>query len=195
MKTSLKALFATAMTAVVLSSSVLTSVAAVKSRELKVMTANNEIKKVIITGNTKVFLVQSKTEYVTMEEGDMDKVTVKQIGNELRISSSEKSPVTVTVYVRDIFRVDASNTCVVKTLGTFKLKYLQLILKDEAVARIKANTESLYTVINGHSNLELLGSTGKHILKHNGIGKLNTDKFAAVETHQEPTEDVMASTR
>lgn len=195
MKTSLKALFATAMTAVVLSSSVLTSVAAEKSRELKVMTANNEIKKVIVTGNTKVFLVQSKTEYVTMEEGDMDKVTVKQIGNELRISSSEKSPVTVTVYVRDIFRVDASNTCVVKTIGTFNLKYLQLILKDDAVARIKANTESLYTVINGHSNLELLGSTGKHILKHNGIGKLNADKFAALETHREPTEDVMASTR
>ncbi|WP_158798688.1 GIN domain-containing protein [Pedobacter sp. L105] len=195
MKTSLKTLFAAVMTALVLSSSVLTSVAAEKNRAFKVTTANDEIKKIIVTGNTKVYLVQSNTESVTMDENDIDKVSVKQIGNELHISSSEASPVAVTVYVKDIFRVDAANTSVVKTVGTFNLKYLQVILRDDAVARIKANTESLYTVTDGRGNLELLGSTAKYTLKTNGIAKLNTNKFDAKATTYLPTAIVMANVR
>jgi len=192
MKTSVKTLVSAAMTAILLSASVLTSTAAVKSGEFKMMIANQEIKKVIVTGNTKVFLVQSSTEWVSMDEGDLNKVSVKQIGNELHISSTESSPVSVTVYVKDLFRIDASNAVEVRTVGKFNLKYLQLILKDEAVARVKANTESLYTVINDHANLELLGSTGNHILKTDGVATLNTEKFAAVQTNIVPSEDVVA---
>jgi len=192
MKTSVKTLVSAAMTAIVLSASVLTSTAAVKSRALKVMTTNQEIKKVIVTGNTKVFLVQSNTEWVSMDESDLNKVSVKQVGNELHISSTESSPVSVTVYVKDLFRIDASNTVEVRTIGKFNLKYLQVMLKDDAIARVKASTESLYTVINDHANLELVGSTENHILKTDGIATLNTEKFAAVQTNIVPSDNVVA---
>lgn len=185
MKTSLKTLIATTITAIVLATTVQTSFAAEKIKMVGNASANSDIKKVIVRGNTKVLLVQSNKEYVTMEEEMMDKVSIKQEGNALTITSSEKSPVTVTVYVKNPFRIDASGTSVVNTVGKFNLKDLQILLKDGAKARVKVQTESLYSVVNNQADLELLGSTGTHIIKSEGLGKLNVEKFAALKTDRE----------
>lgn len=193
MKT-LKTVLASALTAIVLSTTVFASFAAELKQPLGVAAANPEIKKVIVTGNTKVFLVQSNEEWVSMDESYLNKVSIKQIGNTLTISSSEELPAVVTVYVKDIFRIDAADQAVVKTAGKFNTKYLQVMLKGDAVARIKTNTESLYTVISDHGNLELLGTTKNHILKACKVAKLKMDKFAALQTERITHESELAAT-
>jgi hypothetical protein len=182
MKTSLKNLVATALTAIVLSSSVFTSVAAENVKFSGMAHVNPEIKKVIVSGNVKVLLVQSNREWVSLDEDKMDKVSIKQVGHTLTLSSTEKEPVMLTVYVTDPYRIDASNNACVKTVGTFNVKHLQVMVKDNAVAYVKAKTESIYTVVNGNANLELGGSTANHIIKTDGIGKLNMENFAALKT-------------
>jgi hypothetical protein len=143
---------------------------------------NSEIKRVIVTGNTKVLLIQSKKEYVTMETEDLAKVKVTQLGNALTISSNESSPVVVTVYVNNPYRISASDKACVKTLGNFDLVNLQVMLKDEATAKVKVTTRSIYTVINDRANLQLIGTSARHIYEMADIAKIDTAKFAAVET-------------
>jgi hypothetical protein len=186
MKT-LKTLFATALTAIFLSATAFASVAAVRGTMIEIRSANPDIKKVVVRGNLKVFIVQSPSEWISMDENDQSLVSIKQIGNTLTISSSDEKPVTLTVYVKELYRIDAADNSVVKTLGKFNVNYLQVMLKDNAMARIKANTRSIYTVIDDHANLELQGNTDKHIAKTNGVATLNTEKFAALITnHEEP---------
>ena len=185
MKT-LKTLLSSTLTAVLLSATVLTSNAAeVIVSPTAMSVANPDIKKIIVTGNTRVFIVQNNREWVSMNDEDLSKVSVKQVGHTLTISSSEHNPVEVTVYVKDIYRIDASNTASVKTVGKLNMKFLQVMLRDNATARIKTNTESLYTAIDGHANLELLGATAKHIVKTKGRAVLKADKFAALTTSSE----------
>lgn len=186
MKT-LKTLFTSALTAIVLTATVFASTAAA-SPVMAIHTSNLDIKKIKVTGNAKVFVVQGSSEWVSMDEENLDKVSLKQIGNTLTISSTERNPVSVTVYVKDIYRIEACDKAVVKTVGKFNVKYLQVLLKDNAIARVKANTQSIYTVISDQANLELLGTTDKHIVKKNGVGIINTEKFAALTTHQEAVE-------
>ena len=143
---------------------------------------NTDIKRVIVTGSTKVLLIQSASESVTVDEFDVAKVSLKQVGNTLTISSSEKYPVTVTVYVKDIYRIDASGKANVNTAGTFNVKFLQVMLKDDATARVKAKTESLYTVINDNAHLQLIGASASHIVEIAGLAKMDTNKFAALKT-------------
>ena len=154
---------------------------------------NTDIKKVIVTGNTKVILVQSAVESVSVDEFDLDKVSVKQIGNTLTINSIENNPVTVTVYVKDIYRIDASDHSSVTTLGKLNLTALQILLKGEATARVKANTESLYTVISDHANLQLIGTSDNHISKINGLAKMDTNKFAASKTEGRNAQEVVTA--
>ena len=192
MKTSVKTVLTMAMTALVLSASVLNLSAAVNCRKLELSPSNPDIKKVIVTGNAKVYLVQSNQEWVTYDENFADKVTIKQVGNTLTVNSSDENPVSITVYVKDIYRIDASESAVVKTSGKFNLDHLQVMLKDNACARVKASTKSLYTVIKDKANLELLGSTDKHIAKHHGFSSLNMEKFAALSTEHAPLDEAIA---
>jgi len=56
------------------------------------------------------------------------------------------------------------------------------MLKGDACARVKAHTESLYTMINERANLELIGTSGSHVSRLAGVAKMNTEKFAALKT-------------
>lgn len=193
MKT-LKSIFVAALTATVLSSTAFTASAAGRPSTVQHIAAALDIKKVIVTGTARVFIIQSTSEGVSINQEDAEKVTIGQVGNTLRISSDETNPVAVTVYVKSLFRVDVSNSACVKTVGELNLPYLQIMLKDNATARIKTTTESLYTVINGHADLELLGSTENHILKTDGFARLKTEKFAASATQREPLESGLVKT-
>jgi len=145
-------------------------------------TSSANIKRVVVTGNTKVIILQSADESVQIDELDLDKVSLKQIGSTLTINSSEFNPVTVTVYVKDIYRISASDQSTVKTSGKFDVKNLQVILKDDASASVKATTESLYTVIDDHANLTLIGTSDNHVNKMAASANIDTDKFAALKT-------------
>lgn len=182
MKTLLKTLATAALIIFMIWGSGFASTTTPVFRKLERVEHKPEIKKIVVTGNTKVVIVQCKNEWVNYYEDEADKITIKQIGNTLTIGSTGTVPVAVTVYVKDPYRIDACQTAEVRTSGCFNLKNLQVILKDEARARVKANTESLYTVIMGKAHLELLGTTNNHILKSDGIACLNTERFAALKT-------------
>ena len=186
MKISLKTVLTLVMTAILLTATVITSTAAERIITLGKESANPDIKRVVIKGNVQVRLVQSHREWVSLDEDYMSKVKIRQTGNILTISSSEKNPVSVTVYVKDVYRIEAADKVNITTIGKFNLKFLQVILKDNAVAYIKADTESLYTELNGQSKLQLLGSTGDYYIKNSSTGILNTAKFAAVNTETLP---------
>lgn len=189
MKNLFNTLFQTSLVAIVLLSSVggLTASAALVTITKAV--ANPDIKKVVVLGNVKVTLVQNKSEFVTMDELYLDKVSVKQVGQTLTISSTEKLPVSVTIYIKDIYRISVADQASVRTAGKCNFTNLQVIVKDDAIARVKAITQSLYTVISDRAKLELLGSTVNHISKMSGIAKIELNKFAALKTEFEsPTE-------
>lgn len=151
-----------------------------------------DIKKVVVTGNAHVLLVQNTSESVKVDELDRNKVMLRQVGSTLTINSVEKHPVTVVVYVKDLYRIDASDFANVRTSGKFNVKALQIMLKDDAKARVKASTESLYTVVDGRANLELLGNSDNHISKMDGLAKVDINKFAAKKTEDVNTMAVAA---
>ena len=182
MKTLFANVLKSGLVAIVLFASVFSLTASATTVTVDRGSFNPDIKKVIVTGNTKVLLVQNTKEYVTMDNLDLEKVSLKQVGNTLTISSSESNPVTVTVYVKDLYRIDAADQSNVRTSGNFNLKNLQVMLKDDARARIKATTASLYTVIDGQAKLELVGTSAHHISKMAGIATIDTNKFAAAKT-------------
>ena len=182
MKTLFNTVLKSGSIAIILLASVfsLTATAATFTAEMGIN--NQDIKKVIITGNTKVILIQGPKEHVTMDELDLEKVSLKQVGNTLTISSNESSPVTVFVYVKDIYRIDASDNSSVRTSGNFNLENLQVMLKDDASARVKATTGSLYTTINDRAKLELIGTSESHVSRLAGVAKMDIDQFAALKT-------------
>jgi len=182
MKTFFATVLKSSSIAIILLASVFSITASAATVTVERGAVNPDIKKVIVTGTTRVLLVQNTREYVTMDALDLEKVSIKQDGNTLTINSSASNPVTVTVFVKDLYRIDASDKSDVRTSGNFSLTNLQVMLKDEAKARIKATTESLYTVIAGQAKLELIGTSTHHISKMAGIATIDTDKFAAVKT-------------
>lgn len=187
MKT-LKTLLASAFTAIVLSATVLASTAAARGTTIDIRSANPDIKKVVVKGNLRVFVVQSNSEWISMDEEDRDQVSIKQIGNTLTVGTEVKKPISITVYVKDIYRIDASDQACVKTIGKFNVKYLQVMLRDNATARIKASTHSIYTVVNDRADLELLGTTEKHIIRTHGTATMNTERLAALVTSHETSD-------
>ncbi|MFD2287153.1 hypothetical protein GJU39_20980 [Pedobacter petrophilus] len=144
--------------------------------------APKSFNKVIISGNVEVTLIQSGNERISYADDNTGNVKVMQYGSELKISSADQGPAKIIVYVKDIYRVQASGDAVVKTEGKLDVKYLQLILKDHAVASINAKTESLYTIIEDHADLKLSGSTNSHSVVMSNTPKLNLDRFAALKT-------------
>ncbi|MET4142918.1 DUF2807 domain-containing protein [Pedobacter sp. UYP1] len=186
MKTSFKTLVASAMTAIVLSTTVVTAFAAEKVTAAEKVSENQDIKKVVVSGTTKVFIVQSNRDWISIGDDNQDKVSVKQVGNTLSINSSEETPVVVTVYVKDLYRIAVADHADVSTVGTINLPYLQVVMRDHAKAHIKAKTESLYTDLAGEANLELLGATESHTIKNASAGDLKVERLLAAKTENLP---------
>jgi len=153
-------------------------------------TVNHDFKKVVVTGNTIVYFVQSRKEFVTIDEGEPRDISITQTGNNLRISSYKVNPVVVTVYFKNIYRIQASEQSNIRSAGKVNLENLQIMLHDEATGSFKANTNSLYTVTNGQSKLELTGKTLHHISV--GSPNVNTKNFIAGTTEQQAQTEIVA---
>jgi hypothetical protein len=182
MKTLINSVLKSSLVAVILSASLFSLNASAATVNFDKANPENEIKKVVVTGNTNVLLVQSHSQSVKMDDQDMSKVSLKQIGHTLTLSSNESQPVTVIVYVNDIYRIDASDKAIVNTAGKFNVTDLQIMLKDNAKARVKTNTKSIYTVVNDNANLKLIGTTENHISQTNELARVDVNKFAASKT-------------
>ncbi|WP_316841818.1 GIN domain-containing protein [Pedobacter gandavensis] len=174
MKTSIKTLFASALTAIILTSSAFTTIAKEKSPTSN--SASVKFNKVVVTGNANVVLIQGNTESInSYDEVQNSSTTVQQKGYTLYINSNNKS--TIYVHVKDLQRIDAAETATVKTRGTFDLAVLQIFLKDNAKAKVNAVVGSLYTEMSGESDLKLSGSSNEHHLVRNNVSKLNQTDF------------------
>ncbi|NQX40379.1 hypothetical protein SAMN05421820_105259 [Pedobacter steynii] len=175
MKTAIKTLFASALTAIVLTSSAFTTFA--KDTTPVSASANVKFNKVVVTGNAKVVLVQAHSESITTIDELTANTTVQQKGYTLYINSTEQNPATIYISVKDLQRIDASNTAEVKTRGNFDLAVLQIFLKDGAKANVNAKVGSLYTDMKDQSDLKLSGSSAEHNLVRNDVSKLNVTDF------------------
>ena len=142
------------------------------------------IQKVIVKGNVRVILVQKDKESVKIYDVyNPEKTSVNMNGASLMISSNEDRPITVTVFVKNLFRIEASNTSTVETSGAFNLPFLQVLLNDEAKAKLNVKTQGLYTVVKDQSRLKLRGTSDDHILIRSKASQLQLEDFACSKTN------------
>ncbi|WP_231426125.1 GIN domain-containing protein [Pedobacter sp. Leaf250] len=182
MKTSIKTLIASSLTAIVLSTAVFsTNISANTIAPVKVSKVGN-FKRISVKGNVEVTLIQRSAAGVVYTDDNTGTAKIMQDGDNLKISSSDKGLAKVVVYINDIFRIEASENAIVKTEGKITTKFLQIFLKGSAHAEINTSSEGLYTVINDNADLKLSGSTDNHTLVMGDKQKLTIDKFAALKT-------------
>ncbi|GGI26819.1 GIN domain-containing protein [Pedobacter mendelii] len=180
MKTSIKTLFAAALTTVILGTASVVAIASENNNNYTNLTSVKNISKIKISGNVKLILVQDAKESVEVYDNYFAKnALVQQQNGELRISSFTSSPLTVIAHVNNLSSIEASNTSSVKTSGNFNLLNLNVVLNDNATADIKANTVNLRTNINGTSNLVLSGSTESYTAILSSIAKVSMNDFTA----------------
>jgi hypothetical protein len=182
MKTSIKTLIATTLTALVFTTSLFaTSASAIETKTSKTVAIRN-IKRIYVKGNVEILLVQGAAKGVSYTDDNTGTAKVTQEGDILRITSIDRNLTKLVVYVNDIYRIDASENAVIKTQGKLTVKYLQIFMKGNAHADLNTSTEGLYTVINENADLKLSGSTDEHTLVMSKTPKLTIDKFAALKT-------------
>jgi len=182
MKTSINTLTKSILAAIVLSSAIFSTSAMADEKQPTKVYAPKNVTQVSVNGNVEITLVQGSKEGISYNDDNTGKVKVTQEGYALKISSVDDEVAKITLYVNNIYRVKASGDAVVKTEGKLALKYLQVFLKENAVAEINSDTESLYTVIEDNADLKLSGATEKHTLVMSKTPKLNLDRFAALTT-------------
>jgi len=182
MKTSIKTLFATALTLVVLIGSAFASTD-VKSNNVTVLNQVKNINKIEVNGNVEVILVQAATESVKVYDSYYSKnALVQEKNGVLRISSFQKEKLTVAVYVRELSSIDAADNASVKTFGKVGFVALTINLKDQATANINANTISLTTSVKDNAVLKLSGTTTDHYAVLGSQAKMSMEQFAAENT-------------
>nr|WP_068892452.1 DUF2807 domain-containing protein [Pedobacter panaciterrae] len=194
MKTLTKTLIASALTAIVLTSSAFTTFAAnPNSKLVSFKTGTITFNKVIISGNVKVILIKGQEEEVRIDEYyNPSKTTIARKGYNLLINSTEKYPVTITVTLKDLNRIQASGNASVATRGTLNLTCLQIFLNDNATASVKTNANSMYTILKGESTLKLSGTADSHTYVANNADNINFENFVCQKTDK-LTSEPMAS--
>ncbi|WP_199138888.1 GIN domain-containing protein [Pedobacter sp. ASV12] len=183
MKTSIKTLFAAALSLVVLSSSAFASTGVKENNNVTVLNQVKNISKIEVKGNVEVILVQAPTESVKVYDSYYAKnALVQQQEGVLRISSFQKETLTVAVYVRNLAAIEASDNAVVRTYGKVNFLNLNIDLKGAAKADINASTINLYTSVKDSANLKLSGSTTEHYAVLGSKAKMSMDQFVADST-------------
>ena len=183
MKTLTKALFGTALAAIFLTSSAMTTLAATNIEITSVKTTSKGINRIWVAGNVKIVLTQSDKEGVFVDENfNANNTSVLRRGETLFINSTESNQVTVNVSVKDLQRIEAAGGSVVVTKGNFDVKYLQLFLSQSATAKINSRVGSLYTVISEDAVLKMSGSSDEHTLIASNMENVKFDNIASMRT-------------
>ncbi|MNK58777.1 hypothetical protein D3C87_778720 [compost metagenome] len=190
MKTSIKTLIATSLTAIVLSSTLFTTTVSATEKEPEKNIKISDFKRISVKGNVELTIIQKGTIGIAYNDDNYGTAKVVQDGDALRITSTSPEKTKLTVVVNDIYRIEASENAVVKTDGKLSTKYLQIFLKGNAHADINTSSEGLYTVIADDADLKLSGSTDNHTLVMGKSQKLTIDRFAALKTNISSVETV-----
>lgn len=143
-------------------------------------------KKLIISGNVEVTLVQDRDSKKLYTNEGTAKARVYTSDDAIEVSTKKNSETAkITLYVGDVYRIDISGNAVVKTKNTLNAQHLQIIIQDDAKADISSKTESIYTKLSNESSLKLNGSTSLHSISTNELATLNTNNFKAAKTEVE----------
>ena len=179
MKTTIKSLFATGLIALAMS----TSVAYANVSDI------SSIQKIIVTGNVHITIVQAPKSKIFYENENDVNVVVKKNNNSLIIDGSNLiKTAEITVYVNDIYRIEASGNAIVRTKGDFNVKNLQVFVKDRAKVEVNAQIESLYTAIKNGGELKLQGHADFHVLTMDKLSKITLENFNAIKTENNNTD-------
>ncbi|SFG75709.1 GIN domain-containing protein [Pedobacter insulae] len=197
MRTSIKTIIATGLLTLAIS---ISSVYAVNVPALKSISTYgadiSSIKKIIVSGNVYVNLVQASKSKILYENKNNANVVIKRVNNSLIIEGGDASLAgEITVYVNDIYRIDASGNAMVSTKDPFTLKNLQIFVKENAKVDVNAKTESLYTVIHDGAELKLQGHTKNHILTMDNLSKITLANFSAIKTDKNNSEIAYATVK
>lgn len=190
MKTSIKTLIATSLTAIVLSSAVFTTSVSATEKEPVTIAKIKAFKRISVSGNVELTIIQNNNPSVSYTDDNNGTAKIIQDGDNLKITSTSIERTKLIIFVNDIYRIEALENAVVKTEGKLRTKYLQIFLKGNAHAEINTSTEGLYTVIADNADLKLSGSTDNHTLVMGNSQKLTIDRFAALKTNISSVETV-----
>jgi hypothetical protein len=192
MKTSIKNLFAAALTVITLSTSAFAATD-VTEKNVTVLNLVKNISKIVVNGNVELILVQAPTESVKIYDSYYSKNTlVQQENGVLRISSFQKEKLTIAVYVRNLSIIEANDNSTVKTYGKVSFLTLDVLLKDNATADINATTLNLYTSVKDNATLKLSGNSEEYNAFLSAKAKINMDQFSADCTSINTTSTIIA---
>jgi len=202
MKTLAKTVFALALIAVVMTSTMATTFAAEPVTTASKASTLSSFNKIWVSGNVKIVLTQGDQQSVHASYNyDSTKTSVLSNGQTLYINSMESGQVVLNITVKDLQRIEAYGQSQVVTSNNFDVKYLQLFLGQSATAKIKTTAESLYTVIKDDAVLKLNGTANQSTLIANNIKNLKVADFVSLRSvsyasevmmHAEQTAQVLA---
>jgi len=151
------------------------------------VTTNQEApKKLIISGNVEVTLVQDHESKQLYHNDGTAKARVYATDDAIYVSTKKNSETAkITLYVGNVYRIDVAGNAMVSTKNILNAQHLQIILQDNAKADISSKTESLFTKLSNECALKLNGSTQLHAISTNELASLNTKNFKAAKTEIE----------
>jgi hypothetical protein len=194
MKTLTQTLFAAALTAVVLTSSAMTTFAAEPVTTVATSPSVAGFNKIWVSGNVKIVLTQGDKEVVSGTDNyDSAKTSVLSKGQTLYINSTESGTVTLNITVKDLQRVEAYGQSVVVTSNNFDVKNLQLFLNQSATAKIRTTAQSLYTIVKDDAVLKLNGTAGQSTMVATNMKNVKMADFASLRSESYASEAIMAA--
>jgi len=191
MKTLTKTLFAAVLAVVLLTSSSMVTLAA---NTIEVAMPAKGFNKIWVSGNVKIILTQSEKEGVFVaEDFNAGKTSVLGKGNTLYINSLETSQVLIRVSMKDLQRIEAAGNAVIVTSNNFDVKCLQVILTQNASAKVNTIAGSLYTNVSDNAKLKMSGITYKHTSVATNIKNVKYDDFVQLSPNKPQSELVLAA--
>jgi hypothetical protein len=192
MKNLAKTLFAAAITAAVLTSSVATTFAAEPLVTEVTPSALRSVNRIWVSGNVKIILKKGDTQSVVGTDNyDASKTSVLSNGQTLYINSLESAQVTLNITVKDLERIEAYGRSVVVTSNNFDVKNLQLFLSHSANVKIKTTAQSLYTVVKDDAVLKLNGTAARSTMVAGNMKNIKLSDFASLKSESYASEAIM----
>lgn len=192
MKTLAKTLFAAALTAVVFTSSAMTTFATEPVKAETKTSRLSTFNRIWVSGNVKIILTQGdKQGIVGTNNYDATKTFVTSDGKTLFVNSIESDLVTLTVTVKDLERVEAHSQSKVITSNNFKVDNLQLFLYQSATAKINTTAKGLYTIVSDDAVLKLNGSAVQSTMIASNMKNVKLADFSSLKSASYASKELM----
>ena len=192
MKTIAKTFFAAALTAVLFTSSVMTTFAAEPVPVTATTSSLKNINRIWVSGNVKIVLTQGDNESVVGAGNyDAEKTSVRSNGQTLYINSMETGLVTLNITIKDLQRIEAYGQSIIVTNNNFDVQNLQLFLNQSATAKIKTTAASLYTIVKDDAVLKLNGTAAESTMVAANVKNLKLTDFVSSRSVSYTSEAIM----